>query len=324
MRERHPLDLAGSVELAAVRRSGFDESLHIGAAVVVGPDGRMLRELGDSGADVFGRSTLKPFQALAVLRSGVELEGLSAALATASHSGTPAHVDVVSSMLAASGLDQGDLRCPPAWPTDRAATSAERVSQVAPRRVTMNCSGKHAAFLMACVHNGWSLHDHLEPEHPLQRRIRSTIAELTGDEVGTIGVDGCGAPTFATGLRALATGIGRFAGGSDPDATRIRNAVSADPWAIDGPGRANTTVIERLGIFAKGGAEGVLVLGTADEIGVAVKVLDGSARATTMIGLELLVSVGAISRADADDTIAATTAPVLGGGEPVGALLPLF
>ncbi len=324
MRERHPLDFAGSVELAVVRRSGFDESRHIGAAVVVGPDGQVLRELGDSGMDVFGRSTLKPFQALAVLRSGVEFDGVAAALATGSHSGTPKHVAEVSSMLTSAGLDEGRLQCPPAWPTDRDASAAERTARGSPRRVTMNCSGKHAAFLMACVHNEWSSDDYLEPTHPLQRRIHSTIAELTGDDVGVVGVDGCGAPTFATRLRALAVGIGRFTGGLDPDATRIRNAVFADPWAIDGPGRANTRVIERLGVFAKGGAEGVLVLGTVDGLGVAVKVLDGSARATTMIGLELLVAVAAISRTDADDTIAATTSPVLGGGEPVGALLPLF
>ncbi|MEK8107682.1 asparaginase [Micromonospora sp. M12] len=34
----------------------------------------------------------------------------------------------------------------------------------------MNCSGKHAAMLVACVARSWSTHDYLDPEHPLQRK----------------------------------------------------------------------------------------------------------------------------------------------------------
>lgn len=324
MRSRHPLALSDCVELATVQRSGVAESRHVGVAAVVDASGRVLRELGDPAADAFGRSALKPFQAVAVVRAGVELGGTSAALAAASHSGTTAHVGTVSAMLATAGLDESALLCPPAWPADHDAATVERARRETPRRITMNCSGKHAAFLLACVHNDWSRHDHLAPDHDLQRGIRSTIEDVTDEPVAAIGVDGCGAPVFSTSLRGLARGIARFADGTDAAATVIRDAILAEPWAIDGPGRPNTTVIERLGVIAKGGAEGVLVVATTSGIGVAVKVLDGSARATTMIGLELLASVGAIGRVDADEVIAATTAPVLGGGVPVGAILPSF
>ena len=48
----------------------------------------MLREVGDVATPVFPRSSMKPFQALAVLASGAELTEEEHVLATASHAAT--------------------------------------------------------------------------------------------------------------------------------------------------------------------------------------------------------------------------------------------
>ena len=320
----HPLAAEGVVELAVMSRSGLDESRHLGAAAVVAPDGEVIRALGDVDAIVYGRSSLKPFQAISVLRSGVELDGAQLVLASASHAGTPEHVDVVRSTLARAGLDSEALLCPVDWPTDGAA----RRAATAPHRVTMNCSGKHAAFLLACVENGWPTGSYLDPSHPLQQRIRSTIEEFSGEPIGHVGVDGCGAPVFAITLRGLATAVGRIE--RDSDGAHLFAAIRANAWALDGPGRANTVVIEQLGVIeelgvvAKGGAEGVMVMATADGTAVALKMLDGSSRATTLVALQLLASVGAISRSDADRVSALTTERALGGGVPVGQIRASF
>ena len=310
----HPLDPTGVVELAILSRSGLDESRHLGAAVVVSPDGTVARSLGDADALVYGRSSLKFFQAIAVLRSGVSLAGAQLVLATASHAGTPAHVEVVRSLLARAGLGEEALQCPSDWPLD----SVSRSAASAPARITMNCSGKHAAFLLACVENGWPTASYLDPEHPLQRQVRDTVEEFTGEPIGQVGVDGCGAPVFATTLRGLAIAVGRVSAARETSAARLAAAVLAEPWAIDGDGRANTVVIEQLGLLTKGGAEGVIVMGAADGTAVALKMLDGSARATALVALGLLASVGAISVEDADRVGALTTEKVLGGGLPVG------
>ncbi len=312
----HPLHPAGVVELAILSRSGLDESCHLGAAAVVSPDGTIARTLGDVDALVYGRSSLKFFQAIAVLRSGVSLAGAQLVLATASHAGTAEHVRVVRELLSRAGLGEDALQCPLDWPLDSAARSAAS----APARITMNCSGKHAAFLLACVHNGWPTASYLDPGHPLQRRIRATIEEFSGESVAHVGVDGCGAPVFAITLRALATAVGRVSSSRDPSAALLTAAVLAEPWAIDGPGRANTVVIEQLGLLTKGGAEGVIVMATPDGTAVALKMLDGGARATTLVALGLLASVGAISVDDADRVGALTTERVLGGGLPVGVI----
>jgi L-asparaginase II len=321
---RDPLDVAGVRELAVLERSGLIESRHLGAAVVLSADGVVEREIGDGAALVYPRSSLKPMQAITVMRSGVPLEGERAVLATASHSGTEEHVRVVRGMLASAGLSEDDLRCPADWPGDADAHFRARRDGLGARAITMNCSGKHAAFLMACAANGWSTDDYLDPAHPLQQRVRRTVEEFTGESVGGVGVDGCGAPLFAIGLRGLARALGQVAGAGqgsgDSHAATLMSAILGAPWAIAGRGSANTIVIEQLGILAKGGAEGVIAMATQDGTAVAVKVLDGSPRVTTLVALELLAQHGAIDRADADRVMALTVEPVLGGGVPVGRL----
>ena len=320
-----PLTAAGSVELAHLVRSGMVESRHLGAAVVVNADGIPIRVLGDAiDALVYPRSTLKLLQTIAVLDSGAQLSGERLALATASHAGTPEHVRVVREILALAQLDESALGCPADWPGDPRSRAAVVAAGGSASPIYMNCSGKHAAFLLACVTNGWSTESYLDPSHPLQRAIASTVEDYTGEHIHHTGLDGCGAPVHAVTLAGLARGIGRVAAGRGADAAALRRAILENPWAIDGPGRANTVTVEKLGIIAKLGAEGVMVMGTADGTAVAVKMLDGSLRAATLVALELLVSVGAVEQHNADGVLSATLETVLGGGVPVGELAVSF
>ena len=68
-------------------------------------------------------------------------------------------------------------------------------------RLRMNCSGKHAAMLLACAVNGWSTTDYLDPSHPLQQQVQKTMAEMTGVPASHTAIDGCGAPLFGTTAR---------------------------------------------------------------------------------------------------------------------------
>jgi L-asparaginase II len=323
-RVRTALDPSGCVELAQVVRSDLVESRHLGAAAVVDPQGGLARSLGDPNALIYPRSTLKPMQALALLRAGAPLENARLVLATASHAGGPEHLDVVRSILELGGLSPDDLQCPVDWPLGRSNANELIRSGEGPTRLHMNCSGKHAGFLLACATNGWSTADYLEPAHPLQALIRQTVEELTGETIEHSGTDGCGAPVHALSLVALARGIGRISGATIGEEGRLAAAIRAYPWAIDGAGRANTVVIERLGLVAKLGAEGVLVLGAPSGAAVAVKVLDGSLRAATLIALELLVQSGEVERAAASAVLDDTLERVLGGARVVGAIAPTF
>jgi len=296
------IGLAESVELAVLERSGEIESRHFGAAVLLDADGSLLDSLGDPAALIYPRSAVKPLQATAVLGTGLALEGEQLALAASSHAGTPAHVAVVERILAAAGLDESALQCPAGWPLDGAARAAVTPpAGPGPRRITMNCSGKHASFLAASVHAGWSTADYLDPSHPMQQAVAATIADYAGETVTHWGIDGCNAPTPVISLAGLARSFGRLAASDSP----LPAAFIAHPWAIDGPGRENAVTIEETGVLAKLGAEGVLVLATASGHSVAVKSLDGANRPRTLVALELFVRAGLVPRDRADAVIAA-------------------
>ncbi|WP_430646111.1 asparaginase [Agromyces sp. GXS1127] len=316
---------SAAAQLAVVERGGFVESRHVGSAVVLGPDGEVVRRIGDTTAPVLPRSSMKPFQALAVMTSGVTLRGEDAAIATASHSGTPQHVALVRGLLARAGLPASALRCPAEFPTDRASRDELVRTGARPEPITMNCSGKHAAMLLACHANGWSLEDYLDPEHPLQKRILDVLERLTGERPVASVIDGCGAPVHAVGLTALARGIQKIASSSASspfalfrEAAALTDGVRTNGWAIAGPGRPDSVAIDRLGVFSKFGAEGVQVMTSPDGTTVALKMLDGSPRASAIVAARLLVGAGALDAGAVDALEPELGLEVLGGGRVVG------
>ncbi|NQX27963.1 asparaginase [Microbacteriaceae bacterium VKM Ac-2854] len=319
--------VAEAVELAVVERSGFVESRHAGSAILLAPDGTVLRSLGAPDAPIFPRSCMKPFQALAVMTAGVELDGAEAVIATASHAGLPQHVALVQNLLLRAGLDHTALQCPADWPGDSATRAQLQRAGGGKDALFMNCSGKHAAMLLACVQNGWDPRSYLDPAHPLQVHVRETVERMTGERVLGTGVDGCGAPVHAMSLTALAKGISKIVSSSPASpfglyrqAGLLTRAILENAWAIDGPGRDNTVVIERLGLVAKLGAEGVMIMAAPDGTTVALKMLDGSLRAATIVAVKLLVEAGVVERAGANEVLSRLDLTVHGGGRPVGVI----
>lgn len=312
-----------AVELAVIERSGFIESRHIGSAVVVARDGSVVTRLGDIDAPVLARSTLKPLQALASMQAGVPLRGAQVALACASHSGSLDHMDVVAGMLKAAGLKEEHLLCPADWPYDETARNWLVRSEQGRSRLANNCSGKHAAFLWACVENHWDTHSYLEPNHPLQQQVRAVVEEYCQEPIAHLGIDGCGAPVAAVSLAGLARAYSRLAlAPQDPNsnarAATIATSMLDYPWAVQGKGRANTIVMEELDIIAKVGAEGLLAMATPTGAAVAIKMLDGNVRATALVGLTLLAVAGALDVPGVASALEMVVEPVMGGGRQVG------
>lgn len=316
---------SSAVDLAVLERNGFIESRHLGSAVVLAADGSVVTELGDITAPVFPRSTLKPFQALATMQAGVPLRGAQVALAAASHVGSHEHMDVVRTMLDAAGVTEEHLQCPADWPQDEEARNWLIRTEKGRQRIAFNCSGKHAAFLWACTENNWDHSTYLQPDHPLQQQIASLIEEYTEEKVTHWAVDGCGSPLAAVSLTGLARGIGKIAKAprdknADARAATVATAMLDYPWAVHGHGRENSVVMEDLGIISKNGAEGVLVMGTSTGVSLALKMLDGNIRATTLVGLTLLAATGAIDIDRVAAVLEKVVPPVMGGGVPVGRL----
>ncbi len=152
--------------IAEIVRSGFVEGHHYGSWVVLDRDGSVLAAAGDVESPMLPRSCNKPIQALGMLEAGLALEGELLALACASHSGEPFHVEGVRRILAGAGLAEDALQTPPGWPLDDETREdlIRRGESQAP--ILMNCSGKHAAMLATCVANGWPTSSYLDAGPP--------------------------------------------------------------------------------------------------------------------------------------------------------------
>lgn len=323
------LTVADAVELAVVERNGFVESRHAGAAVVLSPEGDVVARHGNADAVVLPRSSLKPLQAVACVTAGAALAGEQLALSTASHTGTDRHAAVVRDMLAEGGLTEDHLGCPASWPSDTATRDELVREHTQPARIRMNCSGKHAAMLRACVATGWSTQGYLDPAHPLQAHIREVVERLTGEKIAHTAIDGCGAPVHAVSLTGLARAIHRIGSASDRSpfalhrvAGTLVRTVKEHPWAIEGPGRPDTIATESLGVFTKHGAEGVMVMVAPNGTTAALKMLDGASRASTLVAATLLARARALSDADVSALATALPLAVRGGGSDVGKIRP--
>ena len=299
--------------VAVTTRSGYDESLHFGAAAVVDQGGDIVWSAGDPKLLVYPRSACKPLQAAAMLACGVRLTREQLALACASHDGTERQCDIVRSTLAGAGLDEGALGNTPDLPLDAPTAHAYLAGGGKRTAITMNCSGKHAAMLATCVANGWPTTGYLAPDHPLQDAITRSMSEAAGPVVH-VGVDGCGAPAHVVALDQLARAFATVA----RQRGDVWTAMTGCPELVGGERRPVTRLMRAVpGLMAKDGAEGVFAAALPDGRAAAVKISDGSSRAASVVLAAALTEAGiAVDAAGFGE-------PVRGHGRPVGAVHPL-
>ena len=299
-------DLLDSSLLATVTRSGQPESWHRGMFAVVEGD-RVIRSEGDIQGLIYARSSVKPFQALPLLERGiVDRESFSdaeLAVISASHNGTREHQAVVQALLERGGFQESDLLCGPHSPFDIESGRELVRAGKKPSRIHNNCSGKHAGFLWLARELGVPLPDYLDPESASQLVVRESVCEMAGVALDAVdaGVDGCGAPTLRLPLVGLARAFSRMTNPDDLSPVRSQacrrmlNAVSHHPVLLAGRGRFCTALIESAPgrVYPKNGAEGVYAVGLAGMgIGIAIKILDGEARAYPPVVVEILRGLG--------------------------------
>ena len=315
------------VVVAEVVRSGFVEGHHHGSVVALAADGSPSWSVGDVTSPVLPRSCNKPLQALGMVRLGLDLPPELLALACASHSGEPFHLDGVRRILALGDLDESALQTPADYPLDDEARKAMIRADEEPSSITMNCSGKHSAMLLTCVVNGWDTATYRDPQHPLQQAIAATFADTTGEPVEVTTVDGCGAPVLSTSLTGLARGFRALAVATEGPEHRIAEAIRGYPEYVSGTTRDECKLLTAIPrAIGKGGAEGCYAVALPDGRAYALKVDDGAARARPVVMAEALRRDGVPTEdgVDAEALAATGRVPVLGGGEPVGEVRAAF
>ncbi|HET9956081.1 MAG TPA: asparaginase [Polyangiaceae bacterium] len=285
------------------RGDGLD-AVHEVAVAVIDERGHLLRA-GDPEAVVFARSSLKPFQALALFPSGAarqfELSQEELAIACASHSGSDRHVAVVQGLLGKIGASAGDLGCGVQWPIGMRLENRYPSEGEDSDPLRHNCSGKHAGFLAVARALEQPLAAYLEPESKVQTLVRAVLAsacEIDENLLGS-GVDGCSAPNYALPLRVLAQAAKRLASADASEScaglAAVRRAMLTHPLLVSGPGRFDyqLTCAFPDNLVCKAGAEAIQLIGFEDPpLGIAVKVLDGAERALAPAVMAVLRRLG--------------------------------
>ncbi len=265
---------------------------------------------------MFYRSSIKPFQALAARRTGLDLPPEHLAVTCSSHAGYPVHLAIVREILANAGLSESDLRTAPGRPLSRIADSwLIARGDTTSRPVLHNCSGKHAGWLAACAHKGWDTDTYIEPRNPLQQAIVEVVHEYTGVDPNPFGVDGCGAPTPRGSVRGLATAFQRL--GTDDELKPIATAMSrfgplvADN--IDDCGRVSTV----WGGPSKIGAQGSFAM-VRSGVAIATKSHSGKDPVAVAGALAVASKLGMLTDAMIAALEPQLAPPVIGGGRVVG------
>lgn len=326
--------------LVRIERGSLTESLHYGHIAVVGAKGSLIAYAGNPGCVTYARSAAKPLQAVAVIEAGAAdrfgLTGEEIALICASHSGENEHVATASVMLNKIGVKADALLCGPHYPYHEPTANRMKRSGDEPTRLHNNCSGKHAGMLALAGVIEAPSGGYDSPDHPVQRTMLETVADLAGvpSERILLGTDGCGVPVFGLPLDRLAFAFAtlgvpdRLPGRRATACRTILEAVRCHPHYIAGTDRFDTRLIQATDgrIVGKMGAEGVFAL-TVPEKGVAlaVKIADGAQRALYPTVVEALIQLGWL-KPDELAALAPFHRPPMRNwsGDKVGAVVPEF
>ncbi len=302
--------LAGEVERysldVVVTRGDLVEQEHLIHVAIVDAEGRIVGAARDPQVRAHWRSCAKPFQqmpfvaadGLRRLRWGAEY----LALACGSHLGEPRHVDLVRLMLRSVGATEEDLVCGPTEPqSERGEEYLEKAGKE-PGKLHNTCSGKHAAMIACCVLHDWGFAGYHTPDHPLQQRILSTVAEWTDvpQEEIVVATDGCGLPEFGLPLDRMALAYARLvsrSGRSSDVAHPIVEAMAEHPFFMGGSEAYDTQIIEEPAgnVIAKEGADGIACFGIRDqELGIALYALAANKAAKHAAALRLLQRLGTL------------------------------
>ncbi len=304
--------------LVQTLRGEVVENRHRGAIAVCDPNGNAVHGWGDIGALVYPRSSIKALQALPLIETGAadhyRLSRAELALACSSHNAEAAHTGAVLDWLSRLELDQNALECGPHAPLHEDTARALILVRDEAGPVHNNCSGKHAGMLTAASFLGEQTRGYIGREHPVQQRWFDALGDMAGVDMRRLpwSRDGCGIPVIAMPLASMATAFARFAA---PDGLpqkrasaieRIADAIAEHPFMIAGSGRLCTQIMELTGrrVIVKTGADGVYTAALIDKnLGVAIKIDDGTREAAEVALLALLNRLGAL-HADELDALA--------------------
>ncbi len=277
------------VDLVAVTRGNVIENIHQGIAIAIDSNYRIIKQWGDTTAEIFPRSALKPIQTFGIISTGTDkalkLKDEQIALATSSHHAETIHVDMVKLWLKELKLDEEDLTLGSAWPLSPKRKDYILRHEGRKSKFYHNCSGKHCGQLSICVHQKFKTLNYQDPKHPVQKLFIQNLEKLSETKINHIGVDGCGLPAPSLPLERFAYALTKFADPEKLDGVNKKAVMKVFeccvkyPLLFGGSESVNSilTKSSKKKILVKNGADGVFSAIVPDEkMAIVVKIKDGN------------------------------------------------
>ena len=277
------------VDLVAATRGEVIENIHQGIAIAIDSNYRIIKKWGDTTAEIFPRSALKPIQTFGIISTGTDkalkLKDEQIALATSSHHAETIHVDMVKFWLKELKLDEEDLTLGSAWPLSPKRKDYILRHEGRKSKFYHNCSGKHCGQLSICIHQKFKTLNYQDPKHPVQKLFIQNLEKLSETKINHIGIDGCGLPAPSLPLERFAYALTKFADpakldGVDKKAVmKVFECCVKYPVLFGGSESVNSilTKSSKKKILVKNGADGVFSAIIPDEkMAIVVKIKDGN------------------------------------------------
>ena len=277
------------VDLVAATRGEVIENIHQGIAIAIDSNYRIIKKWGDTTAEIFPRSALKPIQTFGIISTGTDkalkLKDEQIALATSSHHAETIHVDMVKFWLKELKLEEEDLTLGSAWPLSPKRKDYILRHEGRKSKFYHNCSGKHCGQLSICIHQKFKTLNYQDTKHPVQKLFIQNLEKLSETKINHIGIDGCGLPAPSLPLERFAYALTKFADpakldGVDKKAVmKVFECCVKYPVLFGGSESVNSilTKSSKKKILVKNGADGVFSAIIPDEkMAIVVKIKDGN------------------------------------------------
>ena len=191
-------------------RGNLLDTIHNGYLAIVDENSRLLYHIGDPDTIVFYRSASKPLQAIPIIMRGLDrrygLTDEETIIFGGSHCGDQTHIAVLESIVQKVGIQEEMLIMKPAIPARRESNEQRVCAGLSKRKLYHNCAGKHIALAMLQRELNADLGEYHVKDAPAQTEVHRILEIMGESHAGNmhVGIDGCGVPVFATGLRHIA------------------------------------------------------------------------------------------------------------------------
>ncbi|MDC0194880.1 asparaginase [Alphaproteobacteria bacterium] len=294
-----------------VTRGKINESIHNSKCIIKDSNYNTIFSTNDDNDLVYPRSAIKIFQAIPFIKSNAykkyKLNTKQLAISCASHCGEIEHIRVLQDWLKKIKKNKKILQCGIHNPLNLDSSNKLLLKGNKANQLHNNCAGKHLGMLSGCLMHNMNLNNYLDFNHPYQKDIRKHLEYFMECKIQNKqkGIDGCSAPQYAFPLNKIAISMIKLAktySGNLPFSTEIKlllNAISKYPHLTGGLKKYDSQLMRITNgrIFAKGGAEGVILFIDKDKkIGGIIKVSDGNNRALPSSANEIFKKLNILNK----------------------------